>query len=241
MPLIKFKGVSCKAHESREKSWYYSSRFLPCYAELVLQRHWLGKWMGVDVLGFIVKLGWRESPLMEESWGEVARKLQLSRYHLILKAPRGPSLDQVGPARLPGWFISGLTSHICNWVIFMLTTTSRHNERSWLFYIKPIMHLHRAHKGAVIMNCAGSLHCAHYLLPSLDPPYDAFESQRMSRLGRKGAVSTDSWQTSKFLGSIPLLKHPVINLFECKTALELNENIRSRRVSCHFLSSFLFS
>ena len=47
-----------------------------------------------------------------------------------INLPRGPALDQVRPDRLPGWFISGLISHICNLVTFMLTTPSPHNENS---------------------------------------------------------------------------------------------------------------
>lgn len=92
--------------------------------------------MGTDVLGVHCQVGMdgMEGVFTGKKSKEAAVQ-QISPYlngstPAGVKLPRGPFLDQVGTTRLPGWFISGLTSHICNWVISMLTTTSHYNECS---------------------------------------------------------------------------------------------------------------
>lgn len=49
---------------------------------------WVNGWVQM-CWEFIVRLGWKEPPLMDESWEEIRRRLQPSKYYLILKAPHG--------------------------------------------------------------------------------------------------------------------------------------------------------
>lgn len=109
-----------------------------------------------------------------------------------------------------------------------------------MFYMKPIVHLHRAHKGAVIMNCAGSLWDTLHLLPSPDPPCAMHVIDKKWVVWRGGSVSTGFLaDQGEFLGCAPLLKHPNTNLLVFKTDSELDKNIRSRKRSFKFFFSFL--
>lgn len=78
-----------------------------------------------------------------------------------------------------------------------------------MFYIKPIMRLHRDHKGSVIINCIGSLWGTHHTTQSRPTLWDAFERQRMGVLGGKGAVSVELLADQEgFLEYGPVLKQP---------------------------------
>ena len=76
-----------------------------------------------------------------------------------------------------------------------------------MFYIKPIMHLHRDHKGSVIIKCVGSLWGNHHTTQSRPTLWDAFEWHGMGGLGRKGSVSAGLLDDQEgLLGYGPLLK-----------------------------------
>jgi hypothetical protein len=105
-----------------------------------------------DVLNTYCQTGMEGASTKEKSWEKLWGIFSLAhltfscRLHAsVSKDAQRPLTRSGGTQWLPGWFISGLTLYICNWVMSMLT----------MFYIKPIIYRHRAHKGTVIMNHSG--------------------------------------------------------------------------------------
>lgn len=76
----------------------------------MLQRHWLDEWMEIDMLGAHCQAGVEaastDEGILRRSYKEAgAQEMPSYLKHCMLagvKLHRGPSLDQVGPVRLPG-------------------------------------------------------------------------------------------------------------------------------------------